>query len=212
MLLGQVGLPSKIPGMALWVPDWSHNKHAHRGGAMEQLHWGVSPNSSPIFRFDNQGRHLMLRGVIVDEIVDRPVFSLIHGHNNLGPLTEEWSLNEPLPPDVERFIQSDISHDIRLALRLWNIHVLRTFLDFVGYPKINDQEFEVLDHTFYGTCWKLRFLKEDREPLRQVYELLWNGQEPKNEANDISVLQPGLLLEHSNFASDQGKPQDVQAL
>jgi hypothetical protein len=87
MLLGQAGVPSTIQSLSSWVPDWSHNKHAHRGGAMEEIFMGASNGAPVSIRFANAGRSLVLQGLICDSVSDRAALSLISVDDRYGPGT-----------------------------------------------------------------------------------------------------------------------------
>ena len=56
-------------------------------------------------RFLSCGRRLAVRGIIVDAVAERAALSLIHGHDNLGPDSAEWVLNEHPPAEFWGFIQ-----------------------------------------------------------------------------------------------------------
>ena len=178
LLLGQVGLPTIIPNLPSWVPDWSHDKHAHRGGAMEDVCRGANRGAHSVFHFASHDLQLVLRGIITDTVSERASLSLIHGHDNLGPETPEWSLNECPPTEFWQVIQQTAPEDRGLALQLWNIRVLRSFLNFAGADAdyIESDQRKILDYTLYAPCWNLRFLEDDNGSLQELYGILKDGR------------------------------------
>jgi len=96
-VLEQVDGLGHTPDMASWAPDWSSSKHSI-GHDVDPRDMKI-PVPEPIFSFEDEGRQLCVKGVIIDTIVARSDSSYMHVDERIGapPDYASWTRNQPLP-------------------------------------------------------------------------------------------------------------------
>lgn len=171
-ILQQVHSLKSLQGLQLlpsWAPDWSLDKHAKLAGPALRGHIGATKSSTASFSLEADNRQLRVRGIIVDSVQERAARHLVHDHEQLGRSKQypEWTLNEPLADEAWDTALRTEGAELETILRMWNVNVLQSFLDFVGHAShISEEGYDVLDHTLYGVSWDLHPLLHDRPGLR----------------------------------------------
>ena len=112
-----------------WVPDWASSKHS-----IGMLGHFTAFLIKPPAWFDirNKGRYLIVKGYTVDIISSRSQLAICHSNEQIGKRQDylSWSKNQqPSESSWKEILTASPQYSSEI-LFLWNLRVLRAFIEF----------------------------------------------------------------------------------